>query len=398
MPKASSKNNTASNEKSVPPPIPRRPSSKVMSVPLMKKMMGEAWYARNRCGINTMVAVAWGAGVQQKRLIHVTLTRVAEKPCLLSIEVTKSVIKDVFGAAIAAGELDELGFILDNGRHYSSYQWLSYTMLTVPDKYRITCSTTFGQANHMKGPADGTGGMLTRYRKAALIDGDICDEHQLKEAYESQHKRHLENDPDGDGFMCSVFLPGPKMQCLATLHKLDVSSLPVRLREAHQWVSIINDVRLKQNRNRQLIGKARQLSGLNIYAFQLPDDKETRHVALGGGKNPVMLAADSWALAEDIDEPDVGDTDEAAVLNANVTLHHDWKVSYRNAKGMIEKLSVSKVRANLKTSYNIFGKFATGAGRRHTPTDHAKLLRSAKDGNKKKTKAASVKRTIIKAR
>ena len=90
MPKASSKNHTASNEKSVPPPIPRRPSSKVMSVPLMKKMMGEAWYARNRCGINTMVAVAWGAGVQQKRLLHVTLTRVAEKPCLLSVEVTKS--------------------------------------------------------------------------------------------------------------------------------------------------------------------------------------------------------------------------------------------------------------------------------------------------------------------
>ena len=42
MAKSRSKNHTAANRKSTSPLVPMRPSSKVMPVPLMKKMMGAA--------------------------------------------------------------------------------------------------------------------------------------------------------------------------------------------------------------------------------------------------------------------------------------------------------------------------------------------------------------------
>ena len=67
--------------------------TKLMSLSLCAKMSGESWYAFNRLGLNQLVCCTWSA---DRRVNHLTITRVMEKPCILSIECVKAMIMDVW--------------------------------------------------------------------------------------------------------------------------------------------------------------------------------------------------------------------------------------------------------------------------------------------------------------
>jgi hypothetical protein len=317
----------------------------VISLPLCRKATGESWYAFNRLGLNQLMSQAWGVGVPNGSMLHCTITRVMEKPTLLSIEVVKHVISDIWGPSLAAGEIDQLNFVSDNGRHFSSYRWLDFTIYDLPNKYRIACSTTFGQACHMKGPCDGAGGLLERFRNEHVLDADITTELELKACYDKASARSRKLAPTGPGLMTAIFMPGEKARCDNSIARIDKATLPCKLREAHQWLAVVNDVRLKIP-TRSLVGKFWKLTGLNISAWQVPHEMSTRKCAAGAGMAAVYLNCEG-AAAEEVEAPDA-EADEQDLLIAQKTKEHlGWKVSYR--KGAAEQLSIPKVFTHAHT-------------------------------------------------
>ena len=79
---------------------------KVISAPLTRFATGATWYAGNRLGVNELVGRAWGIGYPHACDI-IAITRVMEKPVLLSIELLKQMVSELWSAEIASGELEE---------------------------------------------------------------------------------------------------------------------------------------------------------------------------------------------------------------------------------------------------------------------------------------------------
>jgi hypothetical protein len=152
-----------------------------MSLPLSPVEVGQQWYARNRLGLNTLICHVWGEGVAKfnselevdwqpvegkpARLNYVVLTRVMEKPALLSVELLRKVVQDVFAPSIRSGSLDCINIIADNGPHFKAYRLLDYVCLDLPDKRRVSGTVTYGLPYHMKSICDATGGKLTFFRE-----------------------------------------------------------------------------------------------------------------------------------------------------------------------------------------------------------------------------------------
>ena len=376
---------------------------KVGSLPLTRVQIGENWYAINRLGYNRLVSQCWGVGIENPecegvaRLNHITLTRVMEKPSLLSICCLREVVRQVWGDQITNGKLVALNAIFDCGCHFRSYRLLDWILADVPIRDKINTSAFFGEPHHMKGPCDGIGGELhTAVQLFVQKDNGAAEIHDLddlKAAYDEFADRK-ERAPDQPRMVTSIYMPGDKRLCDAAVRHIDASTLPARLRSAHHWCAAINDKR-KRKPMSSLLGLDRQtLTGLNINAYEVPLDTGGRTSAFGTVKfqqdaGPVVVPA-----GEVDPEEEEQQADEEAFLQENTAHHNFWRVSYR--KGKAQKLSIEKVRPALRNGLRIFARYADGCASRHRVVTEATRKATCDTRNRKVKRLRAVINNSIK--
>ena len=375
----------------------RESDQKVMSVPLGPVEIASQWYAHNRLGVTTLISQTWGCGIdgpsppgEPCRVSHITLSRVIEKPALLSTILVKGVIEDVFGPALRAGRLQGLCLISDCGRHFFSQRFLDFTLFQVPDTYRVNTSTNFGLQYHLKSCCDGIGGTLHTYRREYCLKNEIGDLIDLKRCYDVVSQRSSELSPTIPRMMCSIVMPESKGACEARLKRLEKPSMPCKISAAHEFQSVINDRRLVECPTRSLVGRNNQLSGLNISANKVCGDACTRIMCAGSGA-AVRLAADQAEHVESDPDEEAQQRAEDLFIDQHTAEHNGWRVSFRKSK--VEQLSIEQVKGRLSSTWANFKDYSSGFGQRHNPVDHHKKITQ----KRKQADKAKVKRDNLKA-
>ena len=133
-----------------------------------------------------------------------------EKPALLTVQMLRVMLLEVFGEALAHKLIRELLLISYLGTHFASYRFLDYILYDVPNEFRIDTSHVFGMPHHTKGPCDQQGGKLRHWRDDYALSYTISNETDLLEAYKACEAKRFDTDPTGDKNMFSLILPGQK--------------------------------------------------------------------------------------------------------------------------------------------------------------------------------------------
>lgn len=230
------------------------------------------WYAVNRLGYNTCVCHCWGVGLDVP-VEYLFVTRVMEKPGLLSAAIMLELLEVCWGDALRQGLVDVLNVWSDCGPHYRNMTMLSLMAYTIPTKYRINTQWSFGLESHLKGIPDGVTGQLERIRKGASHGKLINTLEGLKAVYDEASDVRLSDFPHGVPLKTVLFVPPAKDTLRSSLRPVDPSSLPMRLGDSHSWSWTINDYRKKS-----FLGKgtnAFTCTGITCRAHRLPGMKAT---------------------------------------------------------------------------------------------------------------------------
>ena len=223
------------------------------SLPVGPVQTGGMYYACNRMGYNALVAhVWWGAGVfddlpeaaqRHNSRDVVLLTRVMEKPALLSVACLGELLDICFKEPLQSGALQGIEIWQDCGPHYRAQRMVDAAAWWLPEHYKISCNLSFGLESHMKGYCDGLTAQLGKWKTAAAREELIKEICKLTEVFNTTAQKLEAANPTRVPFTCVEFMPPERSSFDKMILKLNPRSLPVNLTASHSWQFRRNDAR-----------------------------------------------------------------------------------------------------------------------------------------------------------
>ena len=336
----------------------------VRSLPVGPGETGAQWYANNRLGYNTLVAFIVGPGLHHAGEIFVYLTRVMEKPALLSCAILLDIVKQL---PIKPME-HSLDVWQDAGRHFRAYDVLSCLANNVISQAGCHTGWYAGHEHHMKGRPDGIISALNRIRDTAKNGQTISELEHLADLY--RRDGDIKGLHEGYTFRCplhvKVFWPPNKTALRRQIRVVVPASLPCVLSHTHCYTFSKND-----RRRQRLTGNGDErdvLTAVDVRTRLLPGF--TR--AVESEKTRMRFCPVGEALPEDIADPDVEEGDRAVILH-ETKVHDDWRISYRKGDVENDTKRPQKFRARLQRKLMCFKPLLPQDGTRHAPlSTHSK--------------------------
>jgi hypothetical protein len=288
------------------------------------------------------------------------LTRVMEKPGLLSACILEAVIDHVWGAALAANEIDGLRTWSDCGPNLRCRQMATMMGYYIPQKYRINTGWSFGLENHMKGIPDGVIGELEQARLRASQKELIKTLDDVKRIYDQLGVIKVAEHADNCELQTIVFMPMDKLAAARRYRLLEARSLPLPMNKSHMYSWTIND-----HRRISLCGQGFQkdvVTGVDCKAHRLPGMRSTADLKSNNILEPLPEATP-------IEDEVADDVVHIHELAENTKEHLGWRISYRKAAYEDELSDPSMNRGKLKRKFSCFSDLAATmpkASRRHT--------------------------------
>jgi hypothetical protein len=317
------------------------------------------WYANNRLGFNSAVCHCWGGGLP-KPINLIVLTRVMEKPGLLSACILEAVVEKVWGLALAAREIDALRLWSDCAPNFRCRQMASMMGYYAPLKWRIHTGWCFGLENHMKGIPDGVIGELENARNRAATKELIKTLDDVQRVYDQLGNIKVAEHADNCELQTIQYMPMDKLAAARRYRLIESRSLPLPLSKSHMFTWTINDTRSKS-----LCGigcRKTVVTAVDCKAHRLPGMRATADLKTNNILEPL-------ADALPIEDEAADEIMHLHELAEHTKEHMGWRISYRKAAYEEELSDPSMNRPKLKRTFEAFEDLALTlpkASRRHT--------------------------------